>query len=71
MMYAIEMASIEWYCQVYEWLDGFQIGNRFIEHLQMITANNYSTIANSHTLQFTIACTKSSQCAISSLVITC
>jgi hypothetical protein len=31
----------------------------FIEHLQIVTASNYSVIAYSHTLQFTTARTKS------------
>jgi hypothetical protein len=41
----------------------------FIEHLQIITASNYSTIANSHTQQFTTSRTKSSQSAVSSPVV--
>jgi hypothetical protein len=36
-----------------------------------VTTPNYSTIANSHTLQFTTAHIKSSQCAVPSLVIDC
>jgi hypothetical protein len=36
----------------------------FIEHLQFITTSNYNAIANSHTLIFTTACTKSSQSAV-------
>jgi hypothetical protein len=32
----------------------------FIEHLQIVTTSNYSAVANSHTLQFTTARTKSS-----------
>jgi hypothetical protein len=48
---------------------GFRLVIGFIEHLQIVTTNNCSTIANSHTLQFTAACTKSSQSAVSSLVI--
>jgi hypothetical protein len=49
---------------------GFGLVIGFIELLQNVTTrtNNYSANANSHTLQFTIACTKSSQSAVSSLV---
>jgi hypothetical protein len=36
----------------------------FIERLQIVTANNYSALANSYTLQFTTAGTKSSQSAV-------
>jgi hypothetical protein len=39
----------------------------FIEHLQVVTTSNYSTIANLHTLKFTTARTKSSQSAVQSL----
>jgi hypothetical protein len=39
---------------------GLVIG--FIEHLQFVTASNYSTIAKSLTLQFNSVRTKSSQC---------
>jgi hypothetical protein len=48
---------------------GCGLGIGFIEHLQMVTTTNYSVNANSHTLQFTMACTKSSQSAVSSLVV--
>jgi hypothetical protein len=43
----------------------------FIEHLytQLLTIINCSAITNSHTLQFTIAHTKSSQSAVSSPVV--
>jgi hypothetical protein len=41
----------------------------FTEHLQIITTSNYSAIANSHTLQFTIARIKSSSSAVSSPVV--
>jgi hypothetical protein len=34
---------------------GFGLVIGFIEHLEIVIANNYSTIPNSHTLQFTIA----------------
>jgi hypothetical protein len=46
---------------------GLVIG--FIEHLQNVTTINYSAIANSHTLQFTRARTKSSQSVVSTSVI--
>jgi hypothetical protein len=46
---------------------GLVIG--FIEHLQIVTTSNYSTISNSHTLQFTTVGTKSSQSAASSPVV--
>jgi hypothetical protein len=36
----------------------------FSEHLQTITAHNYSAITNSHTLQFAAAHTKSSRSAV-------
>jgi hypothetical protein len=36
----------------------------FIDHLQIVTTSNYSAISNSHTLQFTTACTMSSQSAV-------
>jgi hypothetical protein len=54
-------------CHVYEWLEtrsGLVIW--FIEHLQNVTTSTYSAIANSHTLQFIIARTNSSQSAVSS-----
>jgi hypothetical protein len=41
----------------------------FIEILQNVTTNNYSAYANSDTLQFTTARTKSSQFALSSSVV--
>jgi hypothetical protein len=37
----------------------------FIEHLYIVSTSNYSTIANSHTMQFTTARTESSQSAVS------
>jgi superfamily I DNA and RNA helicase len=58
------------YCHVYERLYtefGLVVG--FTEHLQNVITNNYSAIANSHTLQLTTARTKSSQSAVSSLVV--
>jgi hypothetical protein len=44
------------YCHVYEWLQtrGWLV-IWFIDRLQIVTTSNYSAIANSHTLQFTIA----------------
>jgi hypothetical protein len=60
------------YCRVYEWLQtGFGLVIRFIARIytQLGTTSNYSAIANSHTLQFTTACTKPSQSALSSRVI--
>jgi hypothetical protein len=50
---------------------GFGLVIGFIEQLytQLITTSNCSAIANSHTLQFTTAPTKSSQCAVSSAVV--
>jgi hypothetical protein len=45
---------------------GLVIG--FIELLQNITTSNYSAVANSRTLQFTTAHTRSSQSAVSSPV---
>jgi hypothetical protein len=47
----------------------FALVIEFIEHLQIITTNNYSAISNSHTQQFITACTKSSQSSVSSPVI--
>jgi hypothetical protein len=58
------------YCHVYEWLwTGFGLGIGFIDHLQIVTTSNYNTVANSHTLQFTTARTKSSQPAAFSPVV--
>jgi hypothetical protein len=45
---------------------GFGLVIGFIAHLKLVTTINYSTIADSHTLQFTTARTKSSQSAIAS-----
>jgi hypothetical protein len=40
--------------EVNEWLStGFWIG--FIDHLQVVTTNNYATVADFHTLQITTA----------------
>jgi hypothetical protein len=47
---------------------GFGLVIGFTDHLQIVTTSNYSTITNSHTLQFTTAHTKSSQSAVSSPV---
>jgi hypothetical protein len=41
----------------------------FIDDLQNVTTNNYSAIANSHTLQFTTAHIKTFQSPMSSLVV--
>jgi hypothetical protein len=49
-------------------VDGFGLIIGFIEHLQIRTGSKCSAIRNSHTLQFTTACTKSSQTAVSSLI---
>jgi hypothetical protein len=55
---------------VWVWLSmGFGLVIGFIELLQIVTASNNSTIANSHMLQFTTARTKSSQFAVSLLVV--
>jgi hypothetical protein len=43
--------------------DKFQIG--FIEHLLTVTTIYYSTIVNSHSLQFITVCTKSTRSAVS------
>jgi hypothetical protein len=48
---------------------GFELVNRFIEHLQVVTTSNYSFIANTHIQQFTTVTTKSSQSAVSSPVV--
>jgi hypothetical protein len=40
---------------------GFGLVNVFTEHLQIVTTSNYSAVATSHALQFTTACTESSQ----------
>jgi hypothetical protein len=45
--------------RVWATIDEVSICRRFIEHLQDVTTSNYSAIANSHTLHFTIARTKS------------
>jgi hypothetical protein len=47
---------------------GFGLVIGFIEHLLSVTTSNCNTIANSHALQFTTACTKSFQSAVSSPV---
>jgi hypothetical protein len=47
---------------------GFGLVIGLTEHLLIVTTSNYSAIANSHTLQFTKVCTKSSQSAMSSPV---
>jgi hypothetical protein len=42
---------------------------RFVEVVQTVITINYSAFANTHTLQFTIIRTKSSQSAVFSLAI--
>jgi hypothetical protein len=42
---------------------------RFIDHLQIVTTSDYSSIANSPTLQFTRARIESSYSAVSSPVV--
>jgi hypothetical protein len=44
---------------------GLDIG--FIDHLQIVTTNNYNTISDFHTLQITTAHAKFFQPAVSSL----
>jgi hypothetical protein len=48
--------------------DGFGLVIEFIEHLKIVTKN---AIANSHTQQLNIECTKPSQSAVSSPVVVC
>jgi hypothetical protein len=48
---------------------GFVLVIGFIVHVQVVAKSNYSAIFNSHTLQFTRARTKSSQSAVSSMVV--
>jgi hypothetical protein len=50
---------------------GFRLVIGFVEHLQIVTTSNNRTTINSHTQDFTTACTKSSQSAVSSPVIVC
>jgi hypothetical protein len=60
----------EAYCHVYEWLyTGFGLVIGFVDHSQIVTTINYSTLTNSLTQQFTTTCTKSSQTAVSLPVI--
>jgi hypothetical protein len=40
---------------------GFELVIGFVGLLKLVTTKNYSAIANSHTLQFTVAHNKSSQ----------
>jgi hypothetical protein len=48
---------------------GFVLVIRFIGLLQIEITSNYSSIANSHTLQFTTGGTKSPQYVVSSPVV--
>jgi hypothetical protein len=48
---------------------GFILVIGFIEHLQIVTTSTYSSIANSHTLKFTIVHIKSSQSVVFSPVV--
>jgi hypothetical protein len=68
---SVSWSSYSWlYCHAYAWLYtefGLVIG--FIELLQNVTASNYSTIANSHTQQFTTTCHNSSDSAVSLLAV--
>jgi hypothetical protein len=48
---------------------GFGLVIEYTDHLQIVTTSNYSAITNPHTMQFTTACTKSSQSAVSSPVV--
>jgi hypothetical protein len=57
------------YLHVWVTVDGVWIRNWITEHLQILTTSNYSDTANSHTLKFTKARTKSSQSAVSSQAI--
>jgi hypothetical protein len=50
-------------------IDGFGLVIGFTKYLQIVTTSNYSAVANSHTLQFTTARTKSSQPAVFSPVV--
>jgi hypothetical protein len=47
---------------------GFGLVIGFTKHVQIATANNYSAIANSHTLHFTTVRMKSSESTLSSLM---
>jgi hypothetical protein len=48
---------------------GFELDTGFVDHLQVVTTNNYSTVANSHTLLTTTAHAKFFQPTVSSLVV--
>jgi hypothetical protein len=50
-------------------IDGVWIANWIIEHLQNVTTNKYSGVANSRTLQLATTRTNSSQLAVSSPVV--
>jgi hypothetical protein len=47
----------------------FRLAIGCIEHFQIVTTSNYSSVANSHTPHFTTAYTKSSLSAVSSPVV--
>jgi hypothetical protein len=52
-------ANDKTYCHAFKWQQTeFGLVTGFTEHLQIVTTSNHSAIANSHTLQFTTACTK-------------
>jgi hypothetical protein len=50
-------------------IDGVGVVIELTDHLQIITTSNYSAIASYHTLQFTTSRTKSSQSAVSLVVV--
>jgi hypothetical protein len=55
-------AKNKFHYRMYDWLQtGFRLLIVFIEHLQIATTSNYSSVANSHALQFTTANIKSFQ----------
>jgi hypothetical protein len=51
-----------------DYITGFGLVIGLIEHLHMVTTNNYSTIANSHAVQLTTAHTTSAQSVVFSPV---
>jgi hypothetical protein len=50
-------------------MSDFGLVIEFIEHLQNLSTSNYSAVANSHSLQFTTARSKTFQPAVSSPVV--